>query len=114
MATARMTIEGETFETDPNKLALHEGIALQKATGMTAKDLEAGLVAGDFMAMAAYVWINLRFRLKKDITWEQIESGEYPVDLGAIKMEVPEAPGPPKAAGRARARDRVVTSKTAD
>ncbi|MBB2909326.1 hypothetical protein FHS43_000572 [Streptosporangium becharense] len=106
----RMTIQGETFETDPNRLALHEGIALQKATGLTAKDLEAGMQNGDFLALAAYVWINLKFRLGKDVSWAQIETGEYEIDLAAIKVERIDEPGPTKAG---RARDRAATSKSA-
>lgn len=97
MATVRMTIEGETFEIDPEKLALHEGIAIQRATSLTAKDLATGLGAGDFIATAAYVWIILKFRQGKDITWDQIESGEHEIDVAAIKMELVEQPGPTEA-----------------
>ncbi|WP_433252856.1 hypothetical protein ACQPYK_08555 [Streptosporangium sp. CA-135522] len=96
MANVRMTIEGETFEVDVNKLGLHEGIAIQRATSLTATDLANGLNNGDMIAMAAYVWIVLKFRKGEDISWEQIESGERYVDLAAIKMEVIE-PGPTEA-----------------
>ncbi|WP_433382812.1 hypothetical protein [Streptosporangium sp. CA-115845] len=105
-----MTIEDETFETDPSKIALHEGIALQEATGLTAMDMEARMKAGDFIAIGAYVWLMLKFRLGRDITWPQIKSGEYAIDMAAITVERIDEPGPTKAA---RARARAATSKSA-
>lgn len=86
---AKITIEGETAELDLRKLGLHESIALQKATGYRPTQLAEQLQAEDAIAMAAFVWIVLR-RMGKDVTWPQIESGEYYVDQAAIVIEYDE------------------------
>ncbi|MEV4159010.1 hypothetical protein [Nonomuraea dietziae] len=87
---ARFHIDGEIYEVDANKLMMHEGIAVQRATGLNARALAAGLEEGDSIALAAYVWIIFKFRKGMDVTWQQIESGEHPINLATIKVEVDE------------------------
>lgn len=87
---AKITIEGESAEIDLKKLGLHESIALQRATGFRPKELAEHLTNEDAIAMAAFVWLVLR-RMGKDVTWEQIETGEYYVDQAAIVIEPDES-----------------------
>jgi hypothetical protein len=91
---AIVTIDGESAEIDVNKLGLHEAMALQKATGFRPKELGEKLAAGDAVAMGAFIWLWLRFRMGKvDVTWEDIESGAYPVDMASIRVDLGEDAG---------------------
>ena len=98
---ARFTIDGETYDVDVKKLGLHEVIAVQRATGYSMEQLVNGLVSKDAVALAAYLWIILKFRKGEDVTWEQIESGERYIDIAAIKVE--HEPDPTEAAEAAPA-----------
>lgn len=98
---ARFTIDGKTHDIDVRKLGLHEAMAVENATGMSMDDLGKGLVAGRVTAMAAYIWIILKFRCHEDVTWEQIESGERYVDVATMTVE--DTPDPTAAAEAAPA-----------
>jgi len=94
---AKVTYQGETVDVDLGSLPLHEGIAIQRKTGFRALDLEAALRQGDFVAMAALAWLILHFRMGKDISWEDIETGKVPVDWSDFTFEEPEGDPTPAA-----------------
>lgn len=95
---AKVTYQGETVEIDLASLPLHEGIAIQRKTGFRALDLDAALKAGDFVAMAALAWLILHFRMGKDITWEDIETGTVPVNWTDFTFKTPDPVDPTPAA----------------
>ncbi|WP_084963757.1 hypothetical protein [Thermoactinospora rubra] len=90
----KITIGDESVELDIAHLPLHEGIALQRATGWRIKELGEACAAGDLVAIAALAWLALR-RMGKDVTFADIESGAYPIDLASINVEVLDEPSPP-------------------
>lgn len=98
---AKIHIGGESVEFDLNHLPLHEGIALQKATGWRTKQLVEALQDGDLVAMAGLAWLALR-RMGKDVTFADIESGAYPIDIGSISVETEEEDTAPSLNGEAK------------
>lgn len=90
----KIHIGGEATEFDLDRLPLHEGIALQKATGWRMKQLAEACGEGDLVAVAALVWLALR-RMGKDVTFDDITTGAYPIDLASIVIETEDEPGPP-------------------
>jgi hypothetical protein len=99
MAAQKVTYKGEVYEVDLTRLPLHEGIAIQKATGFGALALGDALKKGDFIAMAGYAWLVLHFKMgRKDITYDDICDGTYPVDFqNDFAFEADETPDPPSA-----------------
>lgn len=82
MAKKMISIKGKTpVEIDLDDIALHEAIAVEKATGWTMTELGRQLTAERMDAFAGLLWLVLRFRLKEDVTFEQITSGEYRISL---------------------------------
>ncbi|WP_219512718.1 hypothetical protein [Nonomuraea ceibae] len=94
MGLQKVTYAGETMEIDLQRLPIHEGIALQRATGMGAVALGEGLKAGDFIAMAGFAWLILHFRMGKDITYSDICDGTFPVDFREFEIEAADEPDP--------------------
>ncbi|TMR11753.1 hypothetical protein ETD86_34865 [Nonomuraea turkmeniaca] len=90
---AKIHIGDDSVEFDLNHLPLHEGIALQKATGWRIKQLVEALQDGDMLAIAGLAWLALK-RMGKDVTFADIESGVYPIDLASISVDVEEEPDP--------------------
>lgn len=99
MAAQKVTYKGEVYEVDLTRLPLHEGIAIQKATGFQAVALGEALKVGDFIAMAGYAWLILHFKMgRKDISYNDICDGTYPVDFqNDFQFEAAETPDPPSA-----------------
>lgn len=90
---ARIHVGGESVEFDMNHLPLHEAIALQKATGWRMQQLGVAMKEGDALAIAALAWLALN-RMGKDISFADIESGAYPIDLASISVDVEEEQDP--------------------
>lgn len=95
---AKVTYQGETHEIDLARLPIHEGIAIQKATGFGAVALGEALKQGDFIAMAGFAWLILHFRMgRKDISYSDICDGTYVIDFGEFTIEAEDLPDPPSA-----------------
>lgn len=97
MAAQKVTYKGEVYEVDLTRLPLHEGIAVQKHTGFGAVALGEALKQGDFIAMAGYAWLVLHFKMgRKDISYDDICDGTYPVDFqNDFQFEVADPVDPP-------------------
>lgn len=89
----KIHIGGDSVEFDLAHLPLHEGIALQKATGWRMKQLAEACADGDMLAIAALAWLALK-RMGKDMPFSDIEDGTYPIDLGSLTVEMEEEPDP--------------------
>ncbi|GAA5076705.1 hypothetical protein HNP84_007322 [Thermocatellispora tengchongensis] len=96
MPRSRIMIDGKPAEIDLDRLALHEGLALQRTTGMRVPQMAEGLQAQDMEAMLALVWLIMKFRMGYDeVTLDEIAEGKYVVDLTAVEIvDDQEAPGP--------------------
>ncbi|MCT9932453.1 hypothetical protein N5079_19820 [Planotetraspora sp. A-T 1434] len=94
----RIVIGDESAEFDLSRLALHEGIAIQDATGWRVTEVGDAMAKGDLKAVAALAWIALR-RMGKDVTFADITEGRYPIDIMSIRIETDEEPDPTPAAG---------------
>lgn len=106
MAAQKVSYQGEVHEVDLQRLPLHEGIAVQKATGFGAVALGEALKQGDFIAMAGYAWLILKFRMGKDIAYDDICTGKYPVDFqNDFEFAAEETPDPPSADEAAKTSD---------
>lgn len=90
----KIRIGEESTEFDLERLPLHEGIALQKVTGWRMKQLAEACADGDLVAVAALVWLALK-RMGKDLAFDDITSGAYPIDLASIVIETEEGADPP-------------------
>ncbi|MEU8270825.1 hypothetical protein AB0B89_27165 [Sphaerisporangium sp. NPDC049002] len=93
---AKITVAGESVDLELGSLPLHEALALQKATGMRPPQLGEALAQQDMLAIAALCWLILKYRMGKDVTFDDICDGTYPVDLGSFSVEEdePEPVGP--------------------
>ncbi|UBU10037.1 hypothetical protein [Nonomuraea gerenzanensis] len=90
----KINIAGESTEFDLDHMPLHEGIALQKATGWRMKELGEACATGDLVAVAALVWLGLR-RMGKDVSFADITDGVHPIDISTITIDMEEEPPPP-------------------
>ena len=101
---AKININGETFDFDPDHRPMSEALALEQAAGMRYAEWETELAAGSMKAMAALVWLIWR-RDGRDIDLKDILSGAVDVDLMPLldslqalgeerAAEDPTAPGP--------------------
>lgn len=93
----RIIVGDDAVEFDLNRMALHEGIAIQDATGWRVTELGDALQVGDLKALAALAWIALK-RMGKDVTWSDIIEGRHPIDIRSIKVETDDEPDPPTGA----------------
>lgn len=76
------THDGQTVKVDLEKLPLHEGLALQKATGMRLKEFMTAMEAADMEAFAALGWVLVKYRCgKPDVTFEDVAEGRIAVTL---------------------------------
>lgn len=92
---AKITFAGETVDMDLAALHLHEALALQKATGMRPPQLGEALAGQDMLAIAALIWLILKFRLgKPELTFDEVCDGTYDIDLSTFKVEDDPEPDP--------------------
>lgn len=100
MGALKFSHGGQTVEVDIENLALHEGFALQKATGFKVMTLVNKVQEGDFEALAALAWVIIKFRMGyDDVTFDDICEGRVPVSLGAfepVEAQVPPTNGKAK------------------
>ncbi|YCK35180.1 hypothetical protein ACNF49_14155 [Actinomadura sp. ATCC 39365] len=76
----QFTHDGQTIEVDLDGLPLHEGLALQKATGKRMAEFLDALKVADMEAFAALGWVLVKFRCgKSDVTFEDVCEGRVVV-----------------------------------
>ena len=80
----KVTIDGEVYDFDSNKMLNTEVIALQKVTGLTLKAWNEGLQEGDVYALTGLVWLVYR-RNGRIMTFDEVE-----FDIGSLAVEDPE------------------------
>jgi hypothetical protein len=98
----RFTHAGESVEVDIEKLGLHEGLALQRATGHKMPAFLEAVKATDMQALCALGFVLLKFRMgKTDVTLEDVEEGRVPVSIADFDNA---EPVPPTQNGRAKAK----------
>jgi hypothetical protein len=79
----QFTHDGQTIDVDLDSLPLHEGLALQKATGRRLPELMEAIKAADMEALAALGWMLVKFRIgKSDVTFEDVCEGRVVVTTG--------------------------------
>lgn len=103
----QFTHEGQTIDVDLDKLPLHEGLALQKATGLRMPEFFKAIEAMDMEALAALGWVLVKFRIgKSDVTFEDVCEGRCVVNAAdfANPDGEPEGNGQSPRAGAARAK----------
>lgn len=89
----KITIEGQVFEYDPNRMLNTEAIALQKVTGMKMADWAKALAEGDVFAVTGLVWLMYR-REGRDVRFDEVE-----FDLGTMEIEEDEDEVPKEPVG---------------
>jgi hypothetical protein len=82
----KVTIDGEVFDYDPNRMLNTEAIALQKVTGMKMQEWTAALTEGDAFALTGLVWL-LHRREGRATPFDEVE-----FDIGSIEIADDEAP----------------------
>ena len=93
---AKVTIDGQVFDYDPNRMLNTEAIALQKVTGMRMQEWTTALTEGDAFALTGLVWLLFR-REGREMPFDEVE-----FDIGSIALEEDAEPeveaGPTEAA----------------
>lgn len=107
----QFTHDGTTIEVDTDKLPLHEGLAIQKATGFLMPEWGKAAKAGDMLALIALGWVLIKFRMgKADVTFEDVCEGKVVITTADFSdpeaQETAEGNGqsPPSRGGRAKTR----------
>lgn len=78
----QFTHDDRVIEVDLEKLPLHEGLALQKATGRRLPEFLEAVKGFDMEALAALGWMLVKFRCgKPDTTFEDVCEGRVPVSI---------------------------------
>jgi hypothetical protein len=84
----KLTIEGEAFDFDPQKLTNVEGMAIENVTGMLFGEWADALTKGSMLAQTALVWV---VKKRKEPT---LRFGDVSFDLSSISIQ--EDPADPK------------------
>jgi len=91
-----VTVNGETFKYEADKLLNTEAIALQKVTGMRMPEWTKNLQDGDAYALTGLIWLLWR-RNGRDTPFDEVE-----FDLGSLDIrdddDEPEAEADPTVA----------------
>lgn len=94
----KITVAGQVYEYDPERLLNTEAIALQRHTGFTPPEFGERLGKGDAIAMTGLVWLLWR-REGKHVRWEDVEFdfADFQVDTEdeEAEVEAEAAPNPP-------------------
>jgi hypothetical protein len=78
---AKVTIDGQAYDYDPNRMLNTEAIALQKVTGMKMQEWTTALTEGDAFALTGLVWLLWR-RGGREVKFDEVE-----FDIGSITLE---------------------------
>ena len=78
---AKVTIDGQVFDYDPNRMLNTEAIALQKVTGMRIPEWAKALEVGDAYALTGLVWLLWR-RNGREVPFDEVE-----FDMGGLDLE---------------------------
>lgn len=97
----KVTYQGQTYEVDLKRMPIHEGLAVQRKTGFRAIELGEKLKLGDWEAMAAYAWVFLKFKMGRDVEYEDICDGTHPVDWQDFQIETSDGEAGPTVAAEA-------------
>jgi hypothetical protein len=90
---AKVTIDGQAYDYDPNRMLNTEAIALQKVTGMKMQEWTTALTEGDAFALTGLVWLLWR-RNGREVAFDEVEFDIGQLDLTADDEDEPD-PTPP-------------------
>lgn len=90
----RVSIGGEFFEYDQNRMMMAEMLELEDATGLAYGEWQTGLSKMSAKSLAALAWL-LWHRAGRDIKWDDIASGEVELNLADIEFHGDEEPPDP-------------------
>lgn len=90
---AKVTIDGQVYNYDPNRMLNTEAIALQKVTGLRMNEWGDALKEGDAFALTGLVWLLWR-RDGREVPFDMVE-----FDIGSISLEEDE-PAPEEGSDR--------------
>lgn len=90
----KVTVDGQVYDYDANRLMVREAMELQQRTGMNLSRWQVGLQEGDPQAILGLVYL-VKQRAGEKPVWDEVD-----FDLGAVEIEDDEAdePGPKGAA----------------
>lgn len=89
----KVTIDGQVFDYNPNRMLNTEAIALQKVTGMRMQEWTSALTEGDAFALTGLVWLLYR-REGNEVRFDEVE-----FDIGSIDIQDDEKPATEVEAG---------------
>lgn len=76
----KISVDGEQYEFDPEKMLNTEAIAIERATGQTFQQWSKSAQAGSIEAVTALVWI-VRKRQQPDLRFKDVEFVLASVDI---------------------------------
>lgn len=77
----KVSIDGQVFDYDPNRMLNTEAIALHKVTGMRMTEWSSALAEGDAFALTGLVWLLYR-REGREVPFDEVE-----FDMGSIDIQ---------------------------
>jgi hypothetical protein len=89
----QFTFEGKTVVVDLEKMPLHEGLALQKATGHRITAFLNAVREGDYECLSALAWVIIKFRFDRpDVTFDDVCEGRVVASLDMFDGGEPDPP----------------------
>jgi hypothetical protein len=90
---AKVTVDGQVYDYDPERMLNTEAIALQKVTGFTISEWLKALQKEDAFALTALVWLLWR-RSGREVEFDEVEFDIGQLDIEDDKADEDEAPDP--------------------
>ena len=94
----KVSINGEHFEYDQNRMLMTEMLQLEDATGLAYGEWQSGLSKMSAKSLGALAWL-LWHRAGREVAWADITSGAVELNLADIGFdsdeETPDPTAPP-------------------
>jgi hypothetical protein len=97
----KVSINGEVFEYDQNRLLMAEMLPLEDATGLSYGEWQSGLSRMTAQSLGALAWLLWR-RAGRDVSWDDIKSGAVELNLPDMEFLRDEEPPDPTVAPAAK------------
>jgi hypothetical protein len=73
MALLRLSVDGQSYDYDPNSLTMREALDLEKASGLTVPEFTDGLSKGRALSMVTLFWLARRRNGEEKLKFSDVD-----------------------------------------
>jgi hypothetical protein len=92
VALLKLSIDGNSYEYDPDTITLREGMELENSTNQTVDQFVKGLSEGKAKAFLSLFWLARKRNGEDKLKFSDVDGSYASINVETVEAETPEVP----------------------